>query len=163
MTGRRLGAVIMILGVVFLAACGGGNSSGGGNSTPVPTGQGAGGQQAGAGGNTIAVKAGDFQFDPTTLTIPAGTPVTIQLENDGKATHTFTIPELNIDQVLRPGEKATVQVTASQPGTLMFVCRFHQSQGMTGTLTVTGSGSSAPSSMPSPAASGSSGAGYSGY
>ncbi len=147
--------------IAFVAACGGGAYSGGGKSTAVPTAGSTNSQQAG-GGNTITVKAEDFKFDPSTLQVQAGMPLRITLENDGKVAHTFTISELDIDQEVQPGRQATVQVTAPQAGTLTFFCRFHQNRGMTGTLTVTGSGSSAPTSMPTQAAGGSSGAG-SGY
>ncbi len=62
----------------------------------------------------------------------------------GKATHTFTIDALNIDETLSPGKEATVTLTPTKDGTLEFYCRFHKvSNGMVGTLKVgTGSASS---------------------
>ncbi len=126
--------VLALLGVgLVAAACGGG----GGEKKP------AGGQPSGSG--TVDVAQDDFFFNPKDLAAEAGKAVTVKLKNEGKATHTFTIDELTVDQTMAPGEEATVTFTPTKAGTLAFYCRFHRGQGMEGTLKVSGGASgSAP-------------------
>ncbi len=93
----------------------------------------------------VEIGADDFYFEPAQLAAQAGETVTVRVANEGAAPHTFTIDELNVDQVLNPGQEATVTFTPSQAGTLAFYCRFHRGQGMEGSLTVSGgSGGAAP-------------------
>ena len=96
---------------------------------------------ASPGGNAVSVEADDFDFDPKELQTDTGQPLTVKIENSGKATHTFTIDDLNIDETLSPGQEATVTITPAREGTLEFYCRFHKSQGMVGTLKVGAGGS----------------------
>jgi plastocyanin len=113
---------------LLAAAC----SSGGASDDATP----AEGDESAAQGDVIQIEQDDFYFDPTELTGEAGKPVTVKLENEGNAAHTFTISELNVDEVVQPGEEATVTFTPTEDGTLTFFCRFHRSQGMEGTLKV---------------------------
>ena len=96
---------------------------------------------ASPGGNAVSVEADDFDFDPKELQTDTGQPLTVKIENSGKATHTFTIDDLDIDETVSPGEEATVTLTPTNEGTLEFYCRFHKSQGMVGTLKVGAGGS----------------------
>jgi len=82
---------------------------------------------------TVAIQATDFAFNPTFVKVPAGTTsVTVNLTNAGTHQHTFTMPSQNVDQVLNPGQSATVTVTVPKSGALMFYCRFHRQLGMQG-------------------------------
>lgn len=129
----------------MLAACGGSGQAK--TSTPAAT-------PAAGGGATMSVSAQDFSFSPNQLQAKAGQSMKVEIKNDGKSTHSFTISELGVDQTLQPGQSATVEFTPKTAGSLTFYCRFHRSQGMTGTLTVTGSGGgagSAPAETPPPA------------
>jgi plastocyanin len=84
--------------------------------------------QQGAGGQLV--------FAPTSLSVNQG--VTLMVSNVSADTpHTFTIPGKGIDITNDPGQSQSVAIDLP-PGTYQFVCRFHQSSGMTGTLTVTG-------------------------
>jgi plastocyanin len=86
---------------------------------------------------TFQVEAQDFSFAPETLTGEADVTMTFNVTNAGGATHTFTIDEIGIDEELEAG--ATVEFDAALPavaGTLRFYCRFHESQGMEGTIEV---------------------------
>jgi outer membrane protein assembly factor BamB/plastocyanin len=76
-------------------------------------------------------------FKPTEVTIEAGTPATIVLENQDSVPHTFVIDELDIHESVDPGQLATVQVSP-EPGTYTFYCELpgHREAGMEGTLTV---------------------------
>jgi len=83
----------------------------------------------------------DFYFKPMTLSGKAGQTMTIELKNEGKVEHNFSIPGQSVDQNVQPGKTATVQVTFPQSGTVQFFCKFHRSRGMTGSLTVGGNSS----------------------
>ena len=87
-----------------------------------------------AAGPTVQQGAGGFVFSPTTLTVKKGESITVT--NVGSASHTFTITDKGIDVVNSPGQSQNVSITLA-PGTYQFICRFHVSLGMKGTLTVT--------------------------
>ena len=54
------------------------------------------------------------------------------MNNEGDSTHTFTIDGLGVDQELKPGESADIDVTLPASGTVAYYCRFHKGQGMQG-------------------------------
>jgi len=111
----------------------------------------------------VSLEQDDFYFQPTTLKSEAGKPLQVALKNEGQASHTFTIDSLNIDQTVKPGETMTVSVTPKAGGDLPFYCRFHKaSNGMQGTITVSGGGSSGGATSPS-ATKSTSGGGAGGY
>lgn len=83
---------------------------------------------------TVAMEQDDFYFGPTFLKADPGATVTVQLKNEGKNQHTFTIDALGIDQVLNPDGKATVQVKIPATGQAVFYCRFHKANGMQGSF-----------------------------
>ena len=78
----------------------------------------------------------DFFFSPNVLTGSAGQQLTLTIDNQGAATHTFTIASEHIDVTLAPGTQQTVKVTFPNSGSTEFLCRFHESMGMTGELQV---------------------------
>jgi heme/copper-type cytochrome/quinol oxidase subunit 2 len=109
-----------------------------------PAGQGGGEQQAPPPGNgggqaqAQEVDLVDIAFQPNTLTIPANTPVTINIVNKGAATHTFDIDALGINTgEVAPGASTTVTINAA-PGQYEYYCAIpgHKQAGMVGTLTV---------------------------
>jgi plastocyanin len=148
----KRGVVIVAGCVLLLAAAGCGSSSGsssGGTTTEESSG--------GSGQKTIAgvkandhgtkavkdkgkteVELDDFYFKPTVLEGKPGQKVTLELKNEGKTEHTFTIDSQNVDQDLGPGEEAEVNVTIPKSGVVSFYCKFHKSSGMAGALAVTG-------------------------
>ncbi len=84
---------------------------------------------------TVTIEAQDNKFEPATATANVGD--TIEFKNTGAAPHNavadngaFNIPLIN------PGETKTA--TVDQPGPIPYVCTFHVSLGMKGTLTVEG-------------------------
>jgi len=148
--GTRRG---LLLGFVVLAlvgaACGksatasesGGSSSGGGSGTSTgssgTTGSN-GGYGAGGGGAMMATTVlegpdNGFTFSPSTVTVHQGQ--TITLTNVSDTAHTFTVTGQGIDIETMPGKTDTVTIDLP-PGTYPFVCRFHESMGMKGTLVV---------------------------
>lgn len=153
--GLLMGFVVLAL---VAAACGsnaaanegGSGASGGGGGTTTspttgPTGSsggsgytGGGGYGGGGGGGMTATTVmegpgNSFTFSPSTLTVKQGD--TITLDNVSDTPHTFTVTGQSIDVETQPGKTAQVTIDLP-PGTYPFVCRFHESMGMTGTLVV---------------------------
>jgi plastocyanin len=84
-------------------------------------------------GGAVAIQMTDFAFNPTFVKVPSGTTsITVSLTNNGQHQHTFTMPSQSVDQVLNPGQSATVTVTVPKSGAVMFYCRFHKQLGMQG-------------------------------
>lgn len=113
---------VVALFALLAAACGGGSDAGddtGGDS----------------GGQSITLEALDNEFEPAEFEVSAGE-VEITLDNTGQAEHNFANEELGIDEDVAAGEQTTFTVDA-QPGTYDFVCKYHESLGMVGTMTVT--------------------------
>ena len=152
-TRRGLVMAFVVLALVA-AACGSkataneGASGGGGGtttgSTTGPTGSsggsgytGGGGYGAGGGGMTATTvmegPGNSYTFSPSTVTVKQGQ--TITLDNVSTTAHTFTVTGQGIDVETQPGKTAQVTIDLP-PGTYPFVCRFHESMGMTGTLVV---------------------------
>lgn len=84
--------------------------------------------------STLELEADDFYFGPTFLQGTPGQRLTLQIKNEGKAPHTFTIAEQQIDQTIQPGGSAELTVSMPASGALRFYCRFHAAQGMNGEL-----------------------------
>jgi plastocyanin len=84
-------------------------------------------------GGAVAIHVTDFAFNPTFVKIPAGIrSITVNLTNATGTEHTFTVPGTNVDQMLNPGQSATVTVPVPKSGALEFHCRFHEPLGMQG-------------------------------
>ncbi len=80
----------------------------------------------------------DIAFNPTEITIPANTDVTIDLINSGAAPHTFDIEALAIHSgEYAAGQTGSVTINAA-PGEYEYVCAIpgHKEAGMVGTLIV---------------------------
>lgn len=89
--------------------------------------------QPGAGfSGTVQQGVTGFTFTPSTFTVKEGAKITVT--NAGSIDHTFTVK--GIDVVNSPGQSHQVVIDLA-PGTYTFVCRFHASLGMKGTITVT--------------------------
>ena len=82
---------------------------------------------------TIDMEADDYYFGPTFVKVKAGEKVTVELENEGNASHTFTSDSLGVDKQVAPGKSAKVTVTVPSDGTAFeFHCSFHEDMGMQG-------------------------------
>lgn len=80
----------------------------------------------------LELEADDFYFNPTFIKAAPGQKVTLEIKNEGSATHTFTSPTLNIDQEIAPDKSVKVEVTVPASGNAAWYCRFHRSSGMQG-------------------------------
>ena len=87
---------------------------------------------------TYEIHARDTYFDPKTLTIPADSGAVIDLSNQGRAFHNFTVVGTSISVDLPPGGARQVAWFHPRPGTYQFYCDVpgHKQAGMVGTLTV---------------------------
>jgi plastocyanin len=87
---------------------------------------------------TISLDAADNVFKPDQPRVPAGAKVTVNVENTGETSHTFTIRDLNVDTgTIAPGKSKTVTFTAPDE-TTQFICVPHELEGMTGELLIEG-------------------------
>lgn len=146
MRGRRTAWLTLILTALLVAAaCG----NGGEESEEAETEEGGtisvGGLDANdhgsadvAGESRVELEADDFYFEPTVLSGEAGQTLTVEVVNEGDATHTFTLEDQGVDVELDPGQSGEAEVTFPDSGALVFICRFHSGQGMRGALSVGG-------------------------
>jgi plastocyanin len=140
---RKRVITVLVLGIVallVLAACGGDDddsSSGSGNKPQLSGTVNDKGTKT-VSGSSLELEADDFYFKPTFVDAKPGTKLTIEIENEGKNTHTFTIDSANVDQEIAPGKKGEVSVTVPASGNLNFYCRFHRGSGMQGAIVATG-------------------------
>ena len=102
----------------------------------------------------VTIVSKDIMFEPTKVTIPANTDVTITLPNEGVTAHNFSIDALDISVDIAPGETKELVINAPA-GTYEFYCNVpgHKEAGMFGTLTVAeGGAAAAPAASPAAAA-----------
>ncbi|MCA1840461.1 MAG: cupredoxin domain-containing protein [Actinomycetota bacterium] len=101
---------------------------------------------------TETVETQDNKFSPVTLTIAPGDSVTFK--NTGNSPHTATAKDGSFDTAnLNPGESRTLTIKGS--GSIAYVCKYHETLGMRGTIEVSGGAApapAAPSPTPSPSA-----------
>lgn len=137
---------LVATGVLVLAACGSDSKTSKGSSSaaaPVSlsgTVTNKGSKDVTTVGTTaeLGLEVDDLYFKPTFVKVAAGATIQVELENEGKSQHTFTIDGLGIDKVLDPDQKTTVEVKMPQQGAVRYYCRFHHRSGMQGALYVTG-------------------------
>lgn len=109
----------------------------------------------------ITVEATDFTYDPVSITVPVGQPVTLTLKNTGNVEHDFVIdqikvanveasdsgpaahhqmnqPEYDLHFFAKARETAVLQFTAMEPGKYEIFCSIegHKEAGMIGELIV---------------------------
>lgn len=152
---------VLVAGAVLtlaLTACGG--DDGGGKVTPSTSGSAGGAPVAltgtvndhgtkELGDDTKAdMELDDFYFGPTYVHAKPSTTVTLELENEGKAPHTFTI-DGGPDVTVQPGQKGEAKVTLPASGAVRFYCKFHASQGMQGAFYFQAGDTVAPAGAPS--------------
>ena len=110
----------------------------------------------------LTVEATDFAYNPSSITVPAGQPVTLTLKNTGAIEHDFVVDKINVTDVeasdsgpamhhqmgeaaeydlhffAGAGNTVTLQFTALEPGTYEISCTIegHKEAGMIGKLMV---------------------------
>lgn len=89
-----------------------------------------------SGESSVEFELDDFYFEPTVMQGEAGQSLTLEAFNEGDEAHTFTSDELGVDQELAPGDEMSIDITFPDSGQVVFICRFHDSQGMRGAIEV---------------------------
>ena len=92
----------------------------------------------------IKIEAGEFYFNPASITVKAGTPVKFAVTNAGKIEHDFSFPSLGATHAhgeaghILPGETDSLEITFDRPGDYIFDCSLpgHADAGMKGTVKV---------------------------
>jgi plastocyanin len=141
-TGWVLGSAAMLVAGAVLVGCGDDDGSETGTAAEAPVSLP--GQVTDHGTSELGdvteldLELGDQYFAPTFIQAPAGATVEVALANEGELAHTFTIDEAGIDQEVAGGDRATVEVTVPDSGSLRFYCRFHVGAGMQGAFVVAG-------------------------
>ena len=142
---RQRSAILAVVFTLLLAACGQSQST-----TSAP--------------QALSVAAKEFAFAPAALTVKAGQPVTIDLQNQGAVEHDWSVRNIEINGEAKSsgdtpsghmmgdtgdepklhvaagiGGKGTLTFTPSKPGRYEYYCAVagHKEAGMVGTLTVT--------------------------
>lgn len=104
----------------------------------------------------IEIRIHYSQFDPSTLTVPSGVPITFVLINEDPIDHEWLIGDAAFHERHRHGTEAQhgarpdevslaalstdeTTLTFANPGKILYICHFpgHEAYGMVGTLTVT--------------------------
>jgi plastocyanin len=119
---------------------------------------------------TLDMELDNFYFGPTFVKAKKGETITLEVENESTAPHTFTSDALGVDEQVSPGQSASIEITVPSSGNaFLFYCRFHQGAGMQGALftkagakVTTSAGAGAGSNTGSNTGSTSSGSGSSG-
>jgi plastocyanin len=146
MTDRSKPLAWLAAGALFalpagMIGCGSDNNNDGGStaaSTTASTTAAAGG--GGGAGGAIDVSETDFALNPADPSVSAGN-VTINATNDGQTEHAIEVEGPNGEQKsdpIAPGEKTSLTVDFSKPGTYEWYCPIdsHKDMGMKGEITV---------------------------
>jgi len=102
---------------------------------------GAAGAAASSAAQAVTVQGTDaLKFEPSTLTVKAGQPVTLTFTNSGQTVHDWSLAQ-GAGQPVKisatGGQSASGTFTIDRPGTYTFICSQpgHEAGGMKGTIT----------------------------
>jgi plastocyanin len=134
---RLLPLTVLLLAVLVSAGCG---SDDNGETT---------GDTGAAGGESVALTATEYKFDPADVTVDAAGKVTFTVTNDGQETHALEVEGDDVEEEtdsIAAGESGTLTVDL-EPGEYELYCPIdgHREQGMEGKLVVGGSSTGAGS------------------
>jgi hypothetical protein len=85
------------------------------------------------------VTAIDYHFHDAHPTLPLSPDRTIVVANDGRVRHNVSIPGTDFTKDIEPGDRIVLRDVGELfggPGTHVFICRYHASLGMKGTVIV---------------------------
>jgi plastocyanin len=86
----------------------------------------------------VRLEAFDFYFQEESLLFGLGSTVQLEFVNAGDATHSFIVPDLDIEVEAQSGDsvEATFELP-NEPGVVDFFCQFHPDD-MMGTISIGG-------------------------
>ncbi len=76
---------------------------------------------------TIDMVIKDHKFSPAEITIPANTPVILQVKNADHAVEEFDSHDLRREKIIAPGMTAKIKLDGLAPGEYSFMGEFHSS------------------------------------
>lgn len=128
MRAKTLAVGLLAVLALLLAACG--DEAGGNDAALEPSAD-------DVHADHVMVAATEFEFDPADVSIPADTPTTVMLENNGVVEHDWTVEGTDIEIYTEPGESNAAEVELPA-GEYTVYCSIpgHRDAGMEGTLTV---------------------------
>lgn len=86
----------------------------------------------------IEVEAYDFYFEETSIVLELGADVTVDFTNAGENTHSFTVPDLDLEIEAESAETTEFSFELpNEPGLLDFYCKYHPDD-MNGTISIGG-------------------------
>jgi plastocyanin len=85
---------------------------------------------------TLELEVDSYYFEPTFLRGAAGQALTLEIKNDAKITHNFSVKGQASDMDIPAEGTTAVKVTFPQSGVVQFFCKYHTGQGMNGELLV---------------------------
>ena len=117
------------------------------------------GTTSGGGGSGTTVNAQNIAFDPSSITVPANTSVTITFTNKDSTKHSLTFDDNSQSVDADGGSTQTLVFTSPSSGTtIKFHCKYHSS--MHGTINVGSGGAGAGGSSSASDSSSGGGGGY---
>ena len=124
---RRSAIVVTVLMAFAAAACSDGEAE------PTEGGGGAEVESCDSPVETASITISDLTFDPACFKLPSGT-TELSVSNQDSTDHTFTIPDVDLNEDIDPSEDAGVDVSALPEGVYAFRCSIHPQ--MTGVMTI---------------------------
>ena len=73
----------------------------------------------------ITVELENHRFNPSTITVPAGSPIIIRLVNRDMATEEFDSRDLRVEKLVTPGGQTRFQIGPLTAGDYRFIGEFH--------------------------------------
>ncbi|HEX8769577.1 MAG TPA: cupredoxin domain-containing protein [Acidimicrobiales bacterium] len=118
-------AVVVASVLTLVVASGCRTPMGSAKATPTP------------GGQAASIHTLSSRFSPGILILEPGGSVRVTVHNSSVVSHTFTVGEPTVDLVVGPGQSEHVTFVPPVRPT-SFICRFHEADGMKGTLCLRG-------------------------
>ncbi len=97
------------------------------------------GAYAGVAPQKLTIIAKEFSYAPDKITVKAGRPVQILVDNKGLIEHDFVVDQFKVrTDIIKPGKSGSVTFTPNAKGKFEFYCSIpgHKEAGMKGTLVV---------------------------